>query len=449
MANVRVRLTPLVILVVFVASCADRPATTNEDAGSTVEVDGSQAEAELQTPKAFSVSDSGLDTVEAPTAEASSVPVTVSGNVVSAVDGTALYDAVVTAGDATVLTGSDGSFVLAEVQPGSLVTVKRPTWRSVSVELSLQADPLRIELEPAVVRALRVSRYGAADPDKFQRLLELADTTAVNALVFDTKDEAGTVLYDTGVAFADEIGAVDPAYDPKTLLAKANEHDLYTITRIVTFEDNIWSAAKADAKLGGAWVDPTDRSNWDYPLDLAVEACQLGFDEIQFDYVRFPAGRTGASVQDRIPGTSQERSNIIGEFLAEGRARLNPMGCGVSAAIFGIVMSSENDEGIGQALETVSASVDAVSPMLYPSHYSSGWLDFADPNEHPGPVIAHALDAGAGRMPPELSVRPWLQAFYYGAQEIQAQITEAESRGAGWILWNASGSYQQDWLPSD
>lgn len=446
MSSVRVGPALLVILVV-VASCADRPATTQEDVGPTIEVDsevdGSGAESEERIPEP-----SVPDSEEVPTDEELPAPVAVSGTVVSAVDGTALAGALVAVGDAKVLTGSDGSFVLAEVPPGSPVTVERPVWRSVSAEWSPSEEPLRIEMEPVTVKGLRVSRYVAADPDDFQRLLDLADTTTVNTLVFDTKDETGTVLYETNVDFADEVGAVDAVYDPTTLLAEAKEHDLYTITRIVTFEDKVWAAAKPDAKLGGAWVDPTDRSNWDYPLDLAVEACELGFDEIQFDYVRFPAGRTGASVRGLIPATSQERADTIGAFLAEGRARLNPMGCGVSAAIFGIVMSSEDDEGIGQTLETIAASVDAVSPMLYPSHYSSGWLEFADPNEHPGPVIAHALDAGGDRLPPESSLRPWLQAFYYDAENVQAQITEAESRGAGWILWNASGNYRQDWLPS-
>ncbi len=451
MSNVRVGPTLLVVFLLFIASCADQQATKQEGVGPAVEDDVSESESETSVVTESSVTNSAgasTDDAEQETEpEASSA--TVNGMVVSSVDGSALADALVTAGDVSVLTDSDGSFVLDNVQRGSSITVKRPVWQSVSVEWSSEPEPLQVEMDPIVVKGLRVSRYVAADTDDFERLLDLADTTTVNALVFDTKDEEGTVLYDTDVEFANEIQAVEAVYDPATLLAKAQEHGLYTVTRIVTFEDRTWADAKSEAKLSGAWVDPTDRANWNYPLDLAVEACELGFDEIQFDYVRFPAGRTGESARDLIPGTSEERSDTIGEFLAEGRSRLNPIGCGVSAAIFGIVMSSENDEGIGQALETVSASVDAVSPMLYPSHYSAGWLGFADPNEHPGPVIAHALDAGGDRLPPESSLRPWLQAFYYDAQNIQAQITEAESRGAGWILWNASGNYRQDWLPSD
>ncbi len=199
--------------------------------------------------------------------------------------------------------------------------------------------------------------------------------------------------------------------------------------------------------MAGAWVDATDRDNWAYPLALAEEACDLGFAEIQFDYVRYPAGRTAEIAADRVPATAEDRAAVIGSFLATARERLEPRGCGVSAAIFGIVMSSETDEGIGQTVEAVSASVDAVSPMLYPSHYGPGWLGFADPNDHPGPVIADALDDGIPRLSEPIQMRPWIQAFYYNGAQIGAQIDEAESRGAGWLLWNASGRYRDDWLP--
>ena len=154
---------------------------------------------------------------------------------------------------------------------------------------------------------------------------------------------------------------------------------MYAITRLVTFEDQVWVTADPDAKLAGLWIDATNPENWEYPLAIAVEACQLGFDEIQFDYVRFPAGRTAEAAQARRPLTADERVAAIAAFLTEARTRIHAAGCALSADIFAIVVSSPTDEGIGQRPEELSAAVDAISPMVYPSHYSPGWLGFPDP----------------------------------------------------------------------
>jgi len=393
------------------------------------------------------------------------IEITLAGSVVSSIDGAPLDSVTLTLADQNTMSDAKGEFSFDDIAVDAdtesvTISAQRPVWIDTEIIIADIADltppattvdgppPVIIEMEPFIVRGLRVSRYVAGDAAEFDALLELANATSVNTLVFDTKDEADTVLYDTEVEYAETIGAVDPVYDPADLIAKAKENGLYTITRIVTFEDATWAKADSEAKLAGEWVNAADQTNWEYPLALAVEACQLGFDEIQFDYVRFPAGRTATVARASIPDTGPERAKVIQAFLGEARALLHPMGCGLSAAIFGIVMSSETDEGIGQMPETVSSSVDAISPMLYPSHYGSGWLGFADPNDHPGPVVAHALDIGIDRMESPSLVRPWLQGFYYNGSQVLAQITETESRGGGWIIWNASGHYGSDWLPS-
>lgn len=375
-------------------------------------------------------------------------PTEVRGTVVSAVDGTPLDGAVLTVdGEPVAVTGPDGGFAVTP-EPGAVLTVRLPTWLPVTLDATPAVEPVAVELEPVVARGVRVGREVAADAERFADLLDLVAGTTVNALVFDTKDETGTVLYDTGVPEAARLGSITPVYDPGTLLGLAAERGLYPITRVVTFEDRVWAGADPEAKLAGAWVDAGDEANWDYPIGLAEEACRLGFAEIQFDYVRFPAGRTAQAAASLIPPTPDERAEVIATFLGRARERLAPLGCGVSAAIFGIVMSSETDEGIGQTVEAVGPQVDALSPMLYPSHYGPGWLGFADPNDHPGPVVADALDDGTPRAPASIQMRPWIQAFYYNGQQIGAQIAEAEARGAGWLLWNASGNYRADWLPS-
>lgn len=344
-------------------------------------------------------------------------------------------------------TSESGEFDLDQQVPGTL-TVFKPAWLPQEIDWD-GTVPLDVVLEPRRVRGLRVSRYVSMEADSFANLLDLADRTIVNTLVFDTKDESGTVLYETQVQQAIDLGAVDPVYDPVEMIAAAQERGLYTITRIVTFEDRVWVNADPEAKLIGAWADMTNRDNWEYPLALAVEACEIGFDEIQFDYVRFPAGRTGAAFNSRGTLDQEARVETIQAFLAEGRARLSELGCAVSAAVFGIVMSSQTDEGIGQRPEEVSLSVDAISPMIYPSHYSDGWLGFSDPNDFPGPVTADALDQGGARLAENTLMRPWLQAFYYNGSQIQAGILEAEKRGYGWLLWNAPGNYSENAIPTE
>lgn len=365
-----------------------------------------------------------------------------------------------------VATGDDGSFTLTGVAEGAALTVRRPVWQLATAEYFADGPPpiggaageevtelvasagahFSVVFEPVVARVLRMSREVAADPAQREELYGEIERSTVNALVFDTKDETDTVLYNTEVSYAHEIGAVEVVYDPVELLAEARDRGLYTITRIVTFEDSTW-ADQPEAKLAGEWVNAANEANWQYPIDLAIEACEIGFDEIQFDYVRFPAGKTAAAAQGLIPDTSNERAATIKRFLAAARDELHPRGCGISAAIFGITMNSPTDEGIGQTPETVSEVVDAVSPMLYPSHYGPGWLGFDDPNAHPGPVIASALDVGGPRLAPQTLLRPWIQGFYYNAEQVKAQINEAEARGAGWLIWNASGRYAESWLP--
>jgi hypothetical protein len=352
----------------------------------------------------------------------------------------------VTIGDETATADSEGAAAFRSVLARP-IDVFRPGWLPAEEEWSGARSVVSVALEPRIVRGLRVSGYVAADPDAFAALLNLATNSVVNTLVFDTKDETGSVLYDSTSQFAAAIGSVRPMYDAADLLAQAKQADLYAITRIVTFEDPTWVRERPEHKLAGSWIDPTIREAWEYPLQLAVEACQLGFDEIQFDYVRFPSGRAAVTAQEKRPTDQEKRTTAVRDFLAEARDRLHPLGCAVSADIFAIVLSASNDQGIGQMPEALSGAVDAVSPMIYPSHYADGWLGFPKPNDHPGPVVADALDSGMPRLSDNTLMRPWLQAFYYDGSQIEAEITEAEDRGIGWILWNAGGNYVESWLP--
>ena len=344
-----------------------------------------------------------------------------------------------------VLTSSDGLFEMLAFEGPDLVVTK-PGWSTAL--LPVTETFTHVEISPLRIRALRLGADVAGSEAGFGDMLELADLTAVNAFVFDTKQEGGKVLYNTSVEAAHEAGAVDPLYDPQRRLAEARALGLYAITRIVVFEDSFRVAAVPDDKLAGGWVDPRSQDAWQYNIDLAVEACEIGFDEIQFDYVRFPSGRT-AQVSGQLNLAQEERIAAIEGFLSAARAELIPLGCAVSADIFAIVVSVADDQGLGQRPEELSRQLDAISPMVYPSHYSEGWLGFPDPNDFPYEVTADAIEDALPRLEPGTALRPWLQAFWWSNAQIRSSIQAAEDRGVGWILWNARSNFDLEALPTD
>lgn len=435
-------------LVLFVAACLLTAACTTAAIGETASSTTEATSATSTTSTTTSTTSTTTSTTSTTATTTTTVPTYDVVGTVTSIEGAAIPNAVVTLEGRIDVTDRAGRFSFVSV-PAAPIAVNRPAYLGTALLWDGSDGEVTIVLErdPFVTRAVRVSRYVASDPEMYADLLETIDGTVINSLVFDTKDESGSVLYDTSVDEAHRLGAVDAEYDPADYLEAAREAGLYTITRIVSFEDKVRVRAAPETKLIGDWVDITAPANWEYLLDLAVEACELGFDEIQFDYIRFPAGITGAALASRGEFTQDDRIAAVTGFLGEAGDRLTPMGCATSADIFGIVMNAPNDQGIGQRPEEVSQVVDYVSPMLYPSHYSPGTLGYDDPNSAPAPITAWALDAGAGRVEDPAVIRPWLQAFYYSASQIGAQIDEAEERGMGWMLWNAAGNYPRSWLP--
>ncbi len=374
------------------------------------------------------------------------IPAVLEGTVLSE-DGGPLVGVEASLGDRSVLTDGSGTFTM-ESNRGGPVSLSKPGWLESIFVWDGESRTVSIQMERWTVRGLHVSGDAAGDDDAFTGLLDLAARSAINTLVFDTKQEGGTVLYESGVDEAHELGAVSAKYDPVARVAQAHYAGLYTITRIVTFEDRPRADARPEEKMAGPWVDPTSKTAWDYNIALAVEACSLGFDEVQFDYVRFPSGRT-AVVSGQLDMTQSERVGAISGFLEEARRRLHPMGCGVSAAIFGIVLATENDQGLGQRPEEISRATDAISPMVYPSHYADGWIGYADPNDYPYEVTANAIDDALPRISPGSTLRPWLQGFWWTNDQILESIRAAEERGVGWMLWNVRSEFSLDALPTD
>ena len=354
--------------------------------------------------------------------------------------------ATVTVGADSAVTAPDGWFDMLAT-PGP-VQVEKPAWVGAESTWDGSNAFTQMAIEPRRLRALRIGAEAAGNDERFAAALALADETAINAFVFDTKQEGGKVFYETAVTEAHEAGAVVNVYDPAERLAQAKEHGLYTITRIVTFEDSYRAAFKPEEAYDGKWINPTNPAAWEYPIALGVEACQLGFDEVQFDYVRFPS-EDAAQISGQLEMTEEERTAVIEGFLQAASERIHAEGCAVSADVFAIVVSASNDQGIGQRPEELTRHLDAFSPMVYPSHYSPGWLGFDDPNDHPYDVTSDAIQDAQERTEQGVVLRPWLQAFWWTNEQIRTSIQAAEDLGVGWILWNAVSNFDRAALPTD
>jgi hypothetical protein len=246
------------------------------------------------------------------------------------------------------------------------------------------------------------------------------------------------------------------------VVRQVDQRGVYLIGRIVAFQDPIASIrapemAVWDTQSNGPYhkgaqyfLDPSDQAAQQYALDLGREACIAGFDEIQFDYVRYPDGRPEYARFDQ-PTDEATRVATIRDFLATAVAELHPLGCAVAADVFGFTTQALDDGGIGQQWEIVTGVVDVASPMLYPSHYGNGWNGYDEPNDHPAAIVSDALESGLERLSRQIIVRPWLQDFGYETEQVEAQIDQAEQRGLGWMLWNARSEFTEDALgpPAD
>lgn len=351
----------------------------------------------------------------------------------------------VRSGGAVAVSDRGGTFLLRGGEPGRVVAWT-PAWTEGAWDWDGSPGALQIEIAPLVLKAVHFSGEVAASPSRWAELIDLTLRTELNAVMLDLKDETGTVFYGTQVGVAIQTGAVRVSYDLAEISSSLAEQGLYLIGRIVTFQDPIVAtgipamAVTVDGEIytkrGQSFLDPTDESARQYAWDLAVEACRLGVDEIQFDYIRFPDGFPEEAVFDGLVD-EDSRIETIRSFLEEARRRLRPLGCAVAADVFGFTTTAQDDGGIGQKWDVIAAELDVVSPMLYPSHYGSGWYSYEDPQAFPAEVVSAALEDGLARLESMTIVRPWLQDFSYTASQVRAQIDAAEAFGLGWMLWNA------------
>jgi hypothetical protein len=330
----------------------------------------------------------------------------------------------------------------------------------VPVRSAAPTSPFRSAL-PEEIRGLHVTMDLASVPGKLGQYLALT-RDGLNTIELDLKDETGAVAFAHGApAIAVHDGAARPFYDPAEVVRQAHRAGVYMIGRVVTFEDPISSAAhpslavhKADGSLwhtngGLGWLNPYSRTAWRYDVDLAVAAAKAGFDEIQFDYVRFPSDGDVSII--RYPGRhTQTMQATIAGFLRYAASRLHPLGVRVSADVFGL--SATHDLGIGQDPQRVGKAVDTIYPMAYPSHYRPGEFNLPDPNAAPRTTVADSLrDFQAKLGGDSATIVPWLQDFSLGRTytpaDVAAQIEAARAfHTGGFMLWNAGGIYTTQML---
>jgi hypothetical protein len=330
-------------------------------------------------------------------------------------------------------------------------------------------DTASLPQVPEVTKGIYLSANGAADPDVVDNIIDLVNTTELNTVVLDIKE--GYVWYDTDVSFFKDAGAVDAIYDVDAVIKKFHDNGIYVIGRLVVFNDPIVAEAYPELSIpdvnggswtgadGNPWVNPFEQELWQANIDLAVEAAGHGFDEIQYDYVRFPSDGDLSTIDFDNDYTMDDRVGAISGFLEDSLSQVHAAGARQSADVFGIIALYDDDQGIGQYLRDLYQYVDFVSPMVYPSHFDAGSIDVGgEPNDYPADVISISLAGALDKMNGEAGkLRPWLQDFSlqgmtpYGPEQVRAQIDAAEAEGVeGWLLWNGgSGTDNADALNPD
>jgi hypothetical protein len=389
----------------------------------------------------------------------------ISGRVLDAGTGGPLRGVSIWAGPVEITTGAEGRFTTAPVEAGSTVWVKAPGYERKKL-IAGEAEEVAVKLWPHPIRAAYLTYYGVADRGIRQRVLDLVERTELNAVVIDIKGDRGLIPYRTSVQAALDAGAQGPVIikDFDDQLASWKARGVYTIARIVAFKDNVRANARPDLAVidtrtgkpwidreNLAWVDPFREENWDYIIAVAKEAALKGFDEIQFDYVRFPTDGKLAAARYSQPNSAATRLPAIAAFLAKARRELGPTGAFLAADIFGYTAFNTNDTDIGQRIEEISVSLDYICPMVYPSGYHLGIPGVRNPVLNPYEIVKESVRLTRQRSQnPGAQVRPWLQDFkdyafdkrIFGPGEVRAQIRGSDDGGgSGWMLWNPKNDY--------
>ncbi|HWT75955.1 MAG TPA: putative glycoside hydrolase [Mobilitalea sp.] len=353
-------------------------------------------------------------------------------------------------------------------------TVPTPTITSIPATPTPLAEATDNRI-PVKVKGIYVTAP-IVGTSKMDDLIQMVDSTEVNAMVIDIKDDHGKITYKMDSALAKEIGAVTNTIpDMKTLVDTLKEKNIYLIARIVAFKDPLLAEKRQDLAIknpdgtvyrdnnGDGWVNPYKKEVWDYLVDVATQAAMIGFNEIQFDYIRFSTGLGTTDVDFGAGSANISKEEIITKFTKYAYEKIKPLGVYMSADVFGTIISSTQDAAlVGQNYSEMAKYLDYICPMIYPSHFGEGNYGIQYPDLEPYNIIRKVLTASKEQLDQipvgehRAIVRPWLQDFTaswikhyqkYGGKELREQIKADYSVDyEEWLLWNASCRYSEDGL---
>jgi hypothetical protein len=423
----------------------------------------------------FSSDDYGIS--EEPVGERTEINLTMRPSFVTGIvteaTGTPIAGARVTAANdsAEGVTGADGTFRLTGGTDVTEVLVSAPGYADKTLTVD-SSRKVTVALDSEKIRAIYANLGVLSDPERWNRLIEIADTTEINAIVIDVKQD--TIYYDTQVPFYRGIdGMVTPIFEPKELLAELDAHGIYSIARMVVFKDPLVAEGRPDLAVrdevtgepwldmnGTPWVNAFNQELWEANADLGAELGQLGFDEVQYDYIRFPSDGDLRTADFGNDYSEENRRAAIAGAVAVGSEKVRATGAAFSIDLFPIIALLGDDQGIGQTLQDLMPLADYVSLMIYPSHFEEGNIPVdGHPNDFPAETVTYTLERSQEWVPGTMKkMRPWLQDFTYplegysayGPAEVRAQIDAAEAQGvSGWLLWNAAGQFQVSALSPD
>lgn len=373
-------------------------------------------------------------------------------------------------------------FPIAYLSTPSVVTVTQNivSEDNRSVESDVSIVPTSATLEemvvvthvetPEAVKAIYMTSWVAGSVSFRNELVSLIETTELNSVVIDIKDYSGTVSFRISDPLLISIGSHENRIqDIRQFIKQLHDKNIYVIGRITVFQDSYLANARPDLAIkkesdGTVWVDyknisyidPGAREMWDYIVALSKESYAYGFDELNYDYIRFPSDGNMFDIyfpfsEERVlADPDRGKALILQEFFSYLNQELDSEGVVLSADVFGMTTTNYDDLNIGQILELIEPYFDYIAPMVYPSHYPVGFNNWENPNLFPYEVVKYSLDRGVERLilanSSPLKLRPWLQDFDYGGdydvEEVRAQIQAVYDAGlTSWMLWAASNIY--------